>query len=150
MSEVTYTPQEKLELIARGLMAPEELGLASAEEAQALELEQKGPPPQRFQDYITFEASEVPMELKAKWAQAELKIIPDNVNQWRNDWIEKHKNEHTIQARIRCGNALGVLQRTVTEPLRGMILLMREAADKIEEGYNQQLKEDNERSIQDS
>lgn len=125
-----YSYEEKLKLVAEGNMAPEEIGLASADQAQ-----EQVPQEPELGKYITFETSEVPLELRALWARQELKIQPANPKGWIADYIEEHSNEHLIQARVRSGNQQGVLQRLVTEPVLGMILLMREAADLMEKKY---------------
>lgn len=128
-----YTPQEKLQLIAAGNMDPKELGLVSQEEAQ-LQILKKEPAIPVLKDFITFEASEVPLALRAHWARKDLTVIPTNTTVWEADWCET-TSDHRVQARIRCGTAMAILDQTFSESLPGMIKLMRDAAQILENQY---------------
>lgn len=105
-------PDTKLAMVAAELMDPKEIGLSTAEEAKL----QIMPPAEKvgmLGDFVTFEASEIPLELRAKWAQDADKVIltkSEAVNH-RDAWIEAHANSMLIQCRLRCGTILGTFQQ---------------------------------------
>jgi hypothetical protein len=121
-----YSSDEKLRLVALGLMDPKEIGVTSAEEAQ-LKIMPDAIANPVLGDPINFRCSEVPLQLRALWAKQDSKIA--NFDQ--EAWIEEHKHAHLIQGEIRSGNMVGRLERTVTEPLDGMILCMEDAVAQL-------------------
>lgn len=129
-----YTYPEKLMLVSQGLMAPEEIGVATAEEAQALQV-MKDPPKQAFLGgYCTFEVSEVPLKLRALWAKQDSKIIPFN----DEEWIEANKDTHRLQVRLRCGTVATMLDQTFDSVLGGFVAMLHNAGDllaKMKETY---------------
>ncbi len=124
-----YTYEEKLDLVAQGLMDPKEIGLAEPAEAEAAL-----PKEPKIESYIAFECSEVPVGIRAQWALKDEKIQPANPRGFMADWIENCK-DHLIQGRLHTGNLQAKLQQTMSEPVLGMIAVMREAADLIEKKY---------------
>lgn len=131
-----YTYPEKLALVSRGLMAPEEVGCATAEEAQALQV-MPDPPKQAFLgDYCQFEVSEVPLKLRCLWAKQDSKIINGFDEE---DWMEKNKGTHLLQARLRCGNVGTMLEQTYTDVVAGFALMLAAASEvltKMKESYD--------------
>lgn len=111
---LTETPgyAAKLAMVATGMMDPKEIGCASAEEAQLKIM----PDPEKVAmlgDYVTFEASEVPLELRAKWKQDESKLIlsASEAATAREAFVEENKDSMLIQCRVRCGTLLGTFQQ---------------------------------------
>src|SRR6185503_9607229 len=96
-----------------GQMDPKEIGLTSPTEA-GLKILEKDPPPRKFADWITFEATEVPLKLRALWARQDLTIIPSEPGKWELDWMTENEHTHRLQCRIRCGTAFANLEKTVT------------------------------------
>ncbi len=134
-----YTYPEKLALASKGLMDPKEVGCATAEEAQNLQV-MKDPPKQAFLgDYCTFEVSEVPLKLRALWAKQDSKII--NVFD-EEKWLEENKGTHRLQARLRCGNVATMMEQTYTDLVGGFIQMLASASTVLEgmyEKYKQQV-----------
>ncbi len=129
MSEQTndeWTETEKLAAVAAGMMDPKEIGVASAEEARLQILPEAEPQP-LLGDPINFRASEVPLELRLLWATQESKIAPFD----KEAWLAENANTHRIQAEIRSGNMTGRMERTVTDPIDGFILLMEDAVEQM-------------------
>lgn len=124
-----YSYEEKLDLVAQGLMDPKEIGLTDEQEAQA-----QLPKEPKIESYIAFECSEVPVGVRAQWALKDQKIQPANPRGWMADWIENCK-DHLIQARMHTGNMQAKLQQTVSEPVLGMVAIMHETADLIAKKY---------------
>lgn len=124
----TYTYPEKLQLVARGLMDPKEVGVVSQEEAMGKILnvvpeEKKAP---FLGDFCTFEVSEVPLDLRRHWAKQDTTIVgafdPET-------WDAENKNTHRLQARLRCGNINAMLEQTVRDDaVEGFILLLTAGA----------------------
>ncbi len=104
--------EAKLAMVATGMMDPKEIGLATAEEAQLKIM----PDPEKVAmlgDFVTFEASEVPLELRAKWDQDQSKIIlsKSEAADARDAYVEENKDSMLIQCRLRCGTLLGTFQQ---------------------------------------
>lgn len=119
-----YTYLEKLSMVSSGLMAPEEIGVASAEKAQALQVMDAPPKIPHLGDFCTFEVSEVPFELRKRWAQQDTKII----NAFDEEaWLEQNKGTHLLQARLRCGNVATMLEQTVTDVVVGFATMLANA-----------------------
>lgn len=126
-----YSYAEKLNMVASGQMAPEEIGVATAEDAQKLMVLDAPPPGPHLGDFCTFEVSEVPHALRAKWAKQERKII--EAGDFEADWIEKNKDNHLLQARFRCGNISMMLEQTVTDVVRGFAQMLAQAGGVLDE-----------------
>lgn len=125
-NEELYSADEKLAMVANGLMDPKEIGLASAEEAQLQVMPDAEPQP-TLGDPVNFRCSEVPMPLRLLWAKQESKIAPFN----EAEWLEANGATHRIQGELRSGNMVGRLERTVTDPIDGFILLMEDAVEQL-------------------
>lgn len=120
-----YTYPEKLSLVANGMMAPEEVGCATIEEAQALTVMPPAPKQAHLGDFCTFEVSEVPHKLRALWAKQESKII----NAFDDEaWMEVNKDTHLLQARLRCGNVATMLEQTFADVVLGFASMMDSAS----------------------
>lgn len=132
-----YSYAEKLQLVAEDKMDPKEIGLASADQAK-LQVMPDAEPNRKFGDFITFEASVVPLALRARWARQDEKVIPIDTAVWEANWIEAHRHEYAIQCRARCGNALATLERLVTEPHEGFFILLDDVAKLFREEKQRQ------------
>lgn len=119
-----YTYPEKLAMVSQGLMAPEEVGVANAEEAQALQVMDAPPKQPHLGDFCTFEVSEVPIELRKLWAKQESKII---IAFDEDAWQAEHGGTHLLQARLRCGNVATMLEQTVTDVVAGFAAMLANA-----------------------
>lgn len=128
-----YSYAEKLALVAQEAMAPEEIGLVSAEQAKDI-IE---PPKRKLGDFLTFEVSEVPKDLQALWAYQESKIVLDNEAKqaYMDNWKKEHEGEIRLQGRVRSGTALAQLDLKVTDKIEGFCLLMEQAAEIVREEY---------------
>lgn len=135
-----YGYAEKLALVAKGLMNPNEIGMASADEA-IFEITGTKPPPPFLGDWVTFEASVIPLEVQSKWARQALKVIPTNPAEWEAEWREKHKNEFRLQGILRSGSCMAQVDQTYTDPILGMAELMGRAAKILLDRYDQLKKE---------
>lgn len=131
-----FTAEEKLTLVAGGMMDPKEVGLVSAEEAQ-LQLQPEDAKEVKFGDIVEFAASVVPLALRAQWALQETKIVlaPADKDVWIEDWIAKHKNDFLIQGQMHCGTALARFQRTYKDPVLGLAAMLRLCGDMLEKKY---------------
>lgn len=126
-----YTYAEKLQLVAQELMDPKEIGITTAEEAQNLiVLKSPGPTP-HLGDFCTFEVSEVPHALRAKWAKQDRKLVEVGDN-FEADWIEANKDNHLLQARLRCGNVGHMLEQTVSDVVLGFAAMLAQAGGLLE------------------
>jgi hypothetical protein len=121
-----FSYDEKLALVANEMMDPAEIGLASAAEARLKVMPEPEPQP-TLGDPINFRASEVPLQLRALWAKQESKIAPFD----EEGWMRENAHTHRIQAELRSGNMVGRLERTVTDPIDGFILLMEDAVEQL-------------------
>lgn len=130
-----FTPEEKMALVAAGAMAPEEVGLASAEEAQL----QLAPEAKeiKFGDEVEFAAGIVPLVLRAQWALKDTKIVlaPADKDAWIEEWIAENKNSFLIQGRMHCGNAMAQFERTYKDPILGLAAMLRLCAEMLEKKY---------------
>lgn len=131
-----FTQEEKLALVADGLMAPEEAGIASAEEAH-LEIEPQAKPKPDFGDTVMLQAGVIPLELRAQWAYQDTKIIlaPADKTQWIKDWMKENSNTFKIQCGMRCGNLEAKFQRTYTDPVLGLAAILEIASRQLEAAY---------------
>jgi hypothetical protein len=131
-----YSYEEKLALVANNMMAPEEVGLASAEEA-ILKIEGKEPPKIELGNAVEFAASVVPIELRAQWAYQDTKIVlaPSDKTAWIENWIGEHKNEYLIQGRMHCGTAMAQFQRTFKDPVLGLSQMLALCGTMLEKQY---------------
>lgn len=119
-----YTYPEKLDLVSRGMMAPEAVGVASAEEAQKLMVMPDAPKTPKLGDFCTFEVSEVPHKLRMLWAQQDTKII----NAFDEEaWQKEFGETHLLQARLRCGNVATMLEQTYTDVVLGFAAMLEGA-----------------------
>jgi hypothetical protein len=137
-----YSYAEKLALVAQGLMDPTSIGLPPGDAGHKLALDEltgEEKPTPKLADYVTFEASTVPIELRAHWARQDLKVVPTGVTarEWEANWIAEHKNEFTIQATLHSGYLMSQVGQTFTDPILGFCELMRKAADLLEAKYNE-------------
>lgn len=131
-----YTQEEKLALVADGLMAPEEAGLASAEEAH-LEIAPEDKPKPDFGDSIMLQAGVIPIELRAQWAYQETKIIlaPSDKTAWIKDFIKENSDTYRVQGAMRCGNLEAKFERTYTDPVLGLASILQLAGRQLEAAY---------------
>lgn len=135
-SSPEFTHEEKLALVADGAMAPEEVGLASAEEAKLqIEPEQKARP--NFGNEVFLQAGVVPIELRAEWAYDEMKVqlAPKDKTAWIQDWIEKNQKTYRVQASVRSGNIQAKFERTFTDPVLGLAAMLVLAGQQMEAAY---------------
>ncbi len=140
--------EAKLAMVATGMMDPKEIGLATAEEAQ-LKIMPEPDKVAMLGDFVTFEASEVPLELRAKWAQDATNIVlakSDMMDQ-RDAWVKEHADSMLIQCRLRCGTLLGTFQqeydRTRTAKALAFADLMVKCAQQLAEKAVQEARESN-------
>jgi hypothetical protein len=139
-----YTYEEKLMLVSKGLMDPKEVGVTgdipiigqTNAQGQIAALP-PAPTAPTLGPWITFEATPVPPDVRAMWAGEESKIVPFDVEKWR----EEHKGEHLIQCILRCGNVQGRFEQLFKgeEPgtlHRGFVQMLRQAADTFEKLLN--------------
>lgn len=119
-----YTYPEKLAFVSKGLMAPEEIGVATAEEAQALQVMPDAPKEAFLGDFCTFEVSEVPLKLRAVWAKQDNKILPFD----EEKWMEENKETHVLQGRLRCGNVASMIEQTYSDVVGGFSSMLEGAA----------------------
>jgi len=137
-----YSYTEKLSLAAQGLMDPQSIGLPPEEAGQKAAIqeitgqEQPGP---KLGDFVTFEASIVPLELRAHWARQDLKVVPTGfvAREWEQKWIEEHKDEYASQGSLHSGTCHATLQRLYSDPILGFVEMMRQAADLLEAKYEE-------------
>lgn len=131
-----YTKEEKLALVAQELMAPEEVGLASAEEAKAIIMPEEAKKIE-LGHMVEFAASVVPIELRAQWAYQETKIVlaPSDKTAWLENWIGENKNSYLIQGRMNCGNAQAQFQREYKDPILGLSQMLRLCGEMLEKQY---------------
>jgi hypothetical protein len=143
-----YSYVEKLALVSQGMMDPHEIGMTSADDAIYEITGLKPAPPQQFLgDWVTFEASVIPLEVRAKWARQELKVVPPNKEQWEAEWRNEHKNEFQIECRLRSGSVYVIAQQTFTEPILGFAEMLRRMPDLLLARYEQIKKENPEHPI---
>jgi hypothetical protein len=135
-----YSYAEKLEAVAAGNMAPEEIGMASAEEAQ-LQIVPDSKRKPVFGTTMMFRAGVVPLELRAFWAEQEYKearkIISSETNFDKEAWMEANKNEFPIQGDLICGQAAAKFARKFKDPILGMCEMLRVAATMLEKKYTE-------------
>jgi hypothetical protein len=138
-----YSYTEKLALVAQDMMAPTEIGLTSREEA-IKEITGEEDPGIKLGDFITFEASVIPNELRAHWARQDLKVAPTGVTaqEWEAAWIEEHKNEFAIQGTVHSGTCHATVQRMYTDPILGFCDMMKNTATMLETKYEEIKKND--------
>lgn len=135
-SSGAFTKEEKLALVAAGAMAPEEVGLASAEDAQ-LALQPEAEKEVKFGDAVEFAASVVPLALRAQWALDETHIILAGTDKddWLEKWIAEHKNDFMIQGQMHCGTALARFQRNYKDPILGLAQMLHLCGEMLEKKY---------------
>ena len=136
-----YSYLEKLALVAQGSMDPKEIGMADANEAHRELMGEPRKAEPYLGDWITFEASVVPMSIRSRWARQDLKIVPTNTREWEAEWAEQHKDEFRVQAIMRSGNIMAQLDQTFVDPIKGFGELLRKAADALESRYETLKKE---------
>lgn len=128
--------KEKLEMVAAGMIDPKEVGVTSQEEAVAKMLGE-APILPKLGDFVTFECSVVPLELRAHWARQDLKIIPTNPQEWEQDWIKANKDSYALQGEMKSGTIACRVGQMFKDPILGFTELMRKAADMLEKRYNE-------------
>lgn len=131
-----FTQEEKMALVADGMMAPETVGLSSAEEAHLTIAPEDKPKPD-FGTTVMLQAGEVPIELRAEWAYQETKIIlaPYDKTKFIQDYIKEHSGSHRMQGKMRLGNIEFSFERTYTDPVLGLAGLLEIAAIQLEAAY---------------
>lgn len=139
-----YDYAEKLRLVAAGQMDPTEIGLPPEEAGQKAALNELDDKPKvmKLGDFVTFEASVVPPQLRAHWARQDLKIQPDNPKGWESDWCEQHKDEHAIQGLLHSGALAAKIGQLFKDPILGFVTMLRQSADILEQKYNELKKTD--------
>jgi hypothetical protein len=137
-----YSYSEKLALVSKGLMDPHEIGMTSQDDA-IYEITGLKPPPKVgfLGDWVTFEASVVPLEVRSKWARAEQKVIPPDPKMWEAEWRQEHQKEHQIQGILRSGNVQARVDQIFTDPILGFAELLRRVSDMLLVRYEQLKKE---------
>jgi hypothetical protein len=135
-----YSYAEKLTMVAAGAMDPKEIGMATAEEAK-LRVLGVAPPQAFLGDWMTFEASVIPINVQAHWARMDLKIVPTNPAEWEAEWAEEHKAEIRVQGILRSGSCMAQVDRTYTDPILGFAELMGKAAELLLRRYEELKKE---------
>jgi hypothetical protein len=135
-----YSYAEKLEAVAAGNMAPEEIGMASAEEAQ-LQIVPDAKRKPVFGTTMMFRAGVIPLELRAFWAEQEYKeqrkIISSETNFDKEAWMKANENEFPIQGDLICGQAAAKFGQKFKDPILGMCEMLRKAADMLEKKYTE-------------
>ncbi len=141
-AEGGYSYLEKLALVAQGNMDPKEIGMVTADDA-IMEITGAKKTRPFLGDWVTFEASVIPIAVLAQWALQELKIKPTDIVQWKADWCEQHKEKARwkIQSLMRSGNVQAQAEQTFTDPILGFAEMMRKAAILLELRYEQLKKE---------
>ncbi len=138
-----YSYAEKLALVSQELMAPQEIGLTSSAEAikEITGEEEVGP---KLGDFITFEASVIPLRLRAHWAWQEQTIKTQGATQkeFEAKWAEDHKDEYAIQGSMHSGTCHATLQRLYADPIIGFVEMIRQCGDLLEAKYNDLKKTD--------
>jgi len=140
-----FSYAEKLKLVADGNMDPKEIGLSSPNDAQIKLVGEMSPEEKLKQaklgDSLCMEIGEVPANLRAAWAMQDLKIAVPKSEQadWIESWVDQHKGEHLLQARIRCGYVSAVMEFLCKDTVLGIIELMQKGALAVKEKYEQQL-----------
>lgn len=143
-----YSYAEKLAMVSKGMMDPHEIGMTSQDDA-IYEITGLKPAPNLpwLGDWVTFEASVVPIEVRAKWARAELKVIPPNPDQWEAEWRSEHKDEYQVQGILRSGNVQARVDQIFTDPILGFAEFLRRVSDMLLIRYEQIKKENPEHPI---
>lgn len=138
-----YSYEEKLNLVAADAMDPHSIGLETAEDAKRIILGQDAPK-QKLGDFVVFEASVVPLRLRAHWARKDLKVQPIGAaaKAWEADWCEQNKGSFSIQGRLRSGTMTAMVQQEFNDPILGFAVLLRQTADMIEAKYTELKKTD--------
>jgi hypothetical protein len=136
-----YSYAEKLALVAQEAMDPSEIGLETAAQARA-KIVDKPPALMKLSDFVTFEASVVPPQLRAHWAYQDLTIKPENMKAWEADWCEQHKNEYAIQGLLHSGGLAAQVGQLFTDPILGFCEMLRKAAELLEKKYEELKKTD--------
>jgi hypothetical protein len=135
-----YSYAEKLALAAQGLMDPQEIGLPPDDAGQKRALQEISGDEElkpKLGDFVTFEASVVPIQLRAHWARQDLKVVPSGVTarEWEEEWIKEHKHEWAVQGSLHSGTCHATLQRIYADPIIGFVEMMRQAADLLQAKY---------------
>lgn len=141
-----YSYLEKLALVSKGQMNPKEIGMASADDAIYEITGTKAPLP-FLGDWITFEASVVPLGVRSQWARQDLKIIPPNPAEWEAEWREAHKTEFHVQAILKSGSVAANVDQKFTDPILGFAEMLRRAADLLVVRYEQIKNENPEKPV---
>lgn len=140
-----YTYAERLALVQKGLMSPTDLGIvpvaAEADEATAggeiIEPEFDPNKKPELGDFIVFQASVVPPDLRAEWAmldaKAKNKILPFNFD--KEAWKQEHKNEHQVQCKAQCGTASMMVEGMFSDKILGLCNMLDAAAKQFREFY---------------
>ncbi len=131
-----FTYLEKLALVAKGQMNPNEIGMASQDDA-IYEITGKKRPDAWLGDWVTFEASIVPLNVRAQWARQALKVVPTDTAQWEADWRAEHKDEHQVQGILKSGSVGAVVDQTYADPILGFAEMLRRAATMLEQRYEE-------------
>jgi hypothetical protein len=127
-----FTNEEKLDLIEKGLMDPAEMGLTCkpSELPAVMGEAPKILPPAvtvpKLGNWLTFEASPVPPDIRAMWAKQDAVIIPFDVEAYK----EQIKDEALIQVIFRCGNLQAKLEQLVKADAlhEGFAMMLEKAA----------------------
>ncbi len=140
-----YSYAEKLEQVALGNMAPEEIGMASAEEAQ-IKLVPDSEKKPRLATTLIFRAGSVPIELRLLWAEQEFKksrniISADSAGFDKEAWLKENENIFNVQGDLCCGQARARFGQTFKDPIIGLAMMLRIAADKLEAKYAEETAE---------
>jgi hypothetical protein len=140
-----YSYADKLEMVAKEWMAPEEIGLTSHDEArQEIAGVEKEPQQPKLGDFVTFEASIVPPSLLAHWAYQEqkLKLPLKDQREWEAKWCEEHSGEFQVQAILHTGTLMARSGQTYADPILGFCEQLHKAATLLEAKYNELKKTD--------
>lgn len=132
----TFTEAEKLALVAANMMAPEAVGLTSAEEAQ-LQILPPALKELKLGKGLRLECWVVPAEIRAEWAYTDTKIIlsPAEKANWIEEWLVKNRNTFLVQARLHCGNGHMEFEQLYKDEVLGLAAMLKIASERLEYLY---------------
>jgi len=138
-----YSYAEKLALVAQDVMDPKEIGLTSRAEA-VREITGEEKPSEKLGDFVTFQVSVVPIELRAHWARQEASILTEGetAREWEQKWIEKNKDTYAVQGDVHSGHLHAKFGQTFSDPIKGFCVMLRNVADMLETKYEELKKND--------
>jgi hypothetical protein len=142
-----YSYADKLKAVAAGMMDPQEIGLPpdqAGQKAAIDEIDDKEPTKEKFGDFVQFEASVVPQELRAHWARQDTGLVMDKLaaKDWEEKWVKEHEGEFAIQGRFQSGTIAAQFGQLFRDPVLGFAEMLRKLADLVTEKYEELKKAD--------